>query len=63
MCVLFFFSVIKMWDLRKSYTAHHHDPVALQTYPYPGSSTRKLGLFGHSFRSRRPRGYQTPLKP
>ncbi|CAL8317873.1 unnamed protein product [Merluccius merluccius] len=38
--------VIKMWDLRKSYTAHHHDPVALQTYPYPGSSTRKLGYSG-----------------
>ncbi|CAL8315451.1 unnamed protein product [Lota lota] len=38
--------VIKMWDLRKSYTAHHHDPVPLQTYPYPGSSTRKLGYSG-----------------
>ncbi|KAJ3606219.1 hypothetical protein NHX12_025739 [Muraenolepis orangiensis] len=34
--------VIKIWDLRKNYTAHHHDPVPLQMYPYPGSSTRKL---------------------
>ncbi|KAF7666042.1 hypothetical protein LDENG_00119970 [Lucifuga dentata] len=38
--------VIKMWDLRKNYTAHHHDPVPLQTYPYPGSCTRKLGYSG-----------------
>ncbi|KAJ8355600.1 hypothetical protein SKAU_G00183940 [Synaphobranchus kaupii] len=37
---------IKMWDLRKNYTAHHQDPVALQTYPYPGSCTRKLGYSG-----------------
>lgn len=36
--------VIKMWDLRKNYTAHHHDPVPLQTYPYPGSCMRmRLG--------------------
>ncbi|KAM9840606.1 denticleless protein homolog [Aulostomus maculatus] len=39
--------VIKMWDLRKNYTAHHHDPVPLQTYPYPGSSVRmRLGYSG-----------------
>ncbi|KAM3861045.1 denticleless protein homolog [Diretmus argenteus] len=38
--------IIKMWDLRKNYTVHHHDPVPLQTYPYPGSSTRKLGYSG-----------------
>uniref|UniRef100_A0A3Q2XID5 Denticleless E3 ubiquitin protein ligase homolog (Drosophila) n=1 Tax=Hippocampus comes TaxID=109280 RepID=A0A3Q2XID5_HIPCM len=38
---------IKMWDLRKNYTAHHHEPVALQTYPYPGSSMRvRLGYSG-----------------
>lgn len=48
---LFFFSisfvsirVIKMWDLRKNYTAHRQDPVPLQTYPYPGSCMRmRLG--------------------
>ncbi|CDQ75756.1 unnamed protein product [Oncorhynchus mykiss] len=38
--------IIKMWDLRKSYTAYHHDPIPLQVYPYPGSSTRKLGYSG-----------------
>ncbi|XP_076024090.1 denticleless protein homolog [Genypterus blacodes] len=38
--------VIKMWDLRKNYTVHHHDPVPLQAYPYPGSCTRKLGYSG-----------------
>uniref|UniRef100_A0A8C9RAW1 Denticleless E3 ubiquitin protein ligase homolog (Drosophila) n=1 Tax=Scleropages formosus TaxID=113540 RepID=A0A8C9RAW1_SCLFO len=37
---------IKMWDLRKNYTAHLHDPVPLQMYLYPGSSTRKLGYSG-----------------
>ncbi|XP_012676440.2 denticleless protein homolog [Clupea harengus] len=37
---------IKMWDLRKSYTAYHHEPVPLQVYLYPGSSTRKLGFSG-----------------
>ncbi|XP_060686891.1 denticleless protein homolog isoform X3 [Hemiscyllium ocellatum] len=35
--------VIKMWDLRKSYTIHHQDPVPVQSFPYPGSSARKLG--------------------
>ncbi|XP_077567362.1 denticleless protein homolog [Stigmatopora nigra] len=39
--------VIKIWDLRKNYTAHHHDPIPLQTYPYPGSSMRmRLGYSG-----------------
>uniref|UniRef100_A0A3P9DHH2 Denticleless E3 ubiquitin protein ligase homolog (Drosophila) n=1 Tax=Maylandia zebra TaxID=106582 RepID=A0A3P9DHH2_9CICH len=39
--------VIKMWDLRKNYTAHRHDPVPLQTFPYPGSCTRtRLGYSG-----------------
>ncbi|XP_054617949.1 denticleless protein homolog [Dunckerocampus dactyliophorus] len=39
--------VVKMWDLRKNYTAHHHDPVPLQTFPYPGSSMRmRLGYSG-----------------
>ncbi|XP_036406125.1 denticleless protein homolog [Megalops cyprinoides] len=37
---------IKMWDLRKNYTAYHRDPVALQVFPYPGSSTRRLGYSG-----------------
>ncbi|XP_043551811.1 denticleless protein homolog [Chiloscyllium plagiosum] len=35
--------VIKMWDLRKNYTIHHQDPVPVQSFPYPGSSARKLG--------------------
>ncbi|XP_026174449.1 denticleless protein homolog [Mastacembelus armatus] len=39
--------VIKMWDLRKNYTAYHQDPVPLQTYPYPGSCMRmRLGYSG-----------------
>ncbi|XP_045899403.1 denticleless protein homolog [Micropterus dolomieu] len=39
--------VIKMWDLRKNYTAHRQDPVPLQTYPYPGSCMRmRLGYSG-----------------
>ncbi|KAF3702973.1 Denticleless protein -like protein [Channa argus] len=39
--------VIKMWDLRKNYTAHHQDPVPLQTYAYPGSCMRmRLGYSG-----------------
>ncbi|XP_037605806.1 denticleless protein homolog [Sebastes umbrosus] len=39
--------VIKMWDLRKNYTAHRPDPVPLQTYPYPGSCMRmRLGYSG-----------------
>ncbi|XP_026871760.2 denticleless protein homolog [Electrophorus electricus] len=37
---------IKMWDLRKSYTAYHQNPSALRTYEYPGSSSRKLGYSG-----------------
>ncbi|KAK5903382.1 hypothetical protein CgunFtcFv8_007169 [Champsocephalus gunnari] len=39
--------VIKMWDLRKNYTALRQDPVPLQTYPYPGSCMRmRLGYSG-----------------
>ncbi|XP_075893705.1 denticleless protein homolog [Nelusetta ayraudi] len=39
--------VIKMWDLRKNFTAHRHDPVPLQTFPYPGSCMRmRLGYSG-----------------
>ncbi|XP_073349210.1 denticleless protein homolog [Pagrus major] len=39
--------VIKMWDLRKNYTAHRQDPVPLQTYLYPGSCMRmRLGYSG-----------------
>lgn len=35
-----------MWDLRKNYAVHRHDPVPLQTYLYPGSSMRtRLGEF------------------
>ncbi|XP_057679234.1 denticleless protein homolog [Corythoichthys intestinalis] len=46
--------VIKMWDLRKNYTAHHHDPIAMQTYPYPGSSMRmRLGYSGLALDSTR----------
>ncbi|KAB5539964.1 hypothetical protein PHYPO_G00095410 [Pangasianodon hypophthalmus] len=37
---------IKMWDLRKSYTAYQQNPTPLQIYQYPGSSTRKLGYSG-----------------
>ncbi|XP_072364750.1 denticleless protein homolog isoform X2 [Scyliorhinus torazame] len=35
--------VIKVWDLRKNYTLHHQDPVPVQSFPYPGTSARKLG--------------------
>ncbi|XP_028997502.1 denticleless protein homolog [Betta splendens] len=46
--------VIKMWDLRKNYTAHHQDPVPLQLYQYPGSCTRmRLGYSGLVLDSRR----------
>ncbi|XP_056151020.1 denticleless protein homolog [Lampris incognitus] len=38
--------IIKVWDLRKNYTAHHHNPEPLQKYLYPGSSTRKIGYSG-----------------
>uniref|UniRef100_A0A8C8DY20 Denticleless E3 ubiquitin protein ligase homolog (Drosophila) n=1 Tax=Oryzias sinensis TaxID=183150 RepID=A0A8C8DY20_9TELE len=39
--------VIKMWDLRKNYVAHRHEPLPLQTYPYAGSCTRmRLGYSG-----------------
>ncbi|XP_022626139.1 denticleless protein homolog [Seriola dumerili] len=46
--------VIKMWDLRKNYTAHLQDPVPLQMYPYPGSSMRmRLGYSGLALDSTR----------
>ncbi|XP_063774318.1 denticleless protein homolog [Pseudophryne corroboree] len=35
--------VIKMWDLRKNYTAYRQDPMPAKSFPYPGCSTRKLG--------------------
>lgn len=45
-CLFLLTRVIKMWDLRKNYTAHRHDPVPLQTYPYPGSCMRmRLGRY------------------
>uniref|UniRef100_A0A672LT75 Denticleless protein homolog n=1 Tax=Sinocyclocheilus grahami TaxID=75366 RepID=A0A672LT75_SINGR len=43
--------IIKMWDLRKNYTAYHPNPLPLQVYPYPGSCTRKLGYSGLSLDS------------
>ncbi|XP_029966209.1 denticleless protein homolog [Salarias fasciatus] len=46
--------VIKMWDLRKNYTAHCQDPVPLQMYPYPGSCMRtRLGYSGLALDSSR----------
>ncbi|XP_051501016.1 denticleless protein homolog [Myxocyprinus asiaticus] len=42
---------IKMWDLRKNYTAYYQNPLPLQAYPYPGSCTRKLGYSGLSLDS------------
>lgn len=39
--------VVKMWDLRKNYSAHRQEPIPLQTFPYPGSSLRmRLGYSG-----------------
>ncbi|CAI9550575.1 unnamed protein product, partial [Staurois parvus] len=35
--------IIKMWDLRKNYTAYRQDPIPAKAFSYPGSSTRKLG--------------------
>ncbi|XP_054418791.1 denticleless protein homolog isoform X2 [Pteronotus mesoamericanus] len=35
--------VIKVWDLRKNYTAYRQEPIASKSFLYPGSSTRKLG--------------------
>ncbi|KAM4771451.1 denticleless protein homolog [Rhinophrynus dorsalis] len=35
--------IVKMWDLRKNYTAYRQDPVPCKLFPYPGNSTRKLG--------------------
>ncbi|XP_051955197.1 denticleless protein homolog [Xyrauchen texanus] len=42
---------IKMWDLRKNYTAYYQKSLPLQAYPYPGSCTRKLGYSGLSLDS------------
>lgn len=41
--MLIYFSVIKVWDLRKNYTAYRQDPVPFKSFFYPGTSTRKLG--------------------
>lgn len=41
--VLFYFSVIKVWDLRKHYAAYRQDAVPCKSFCYPGTSTRKLG--------------------
>ncbi|XP_075386214.1 denticleless protein homolog [Tenrec ecaudatus] len=35
--------IIKVWDLRKNYTAYRQEPIAAKSLLYPGSSTRKLG--------------------
>ncbi|XP_068964860.1 denticleless protein homolog isoform X2 [Petaurus breviceps papuanus] len=35
--------VVKVWDLRKNYTTFRQEPLACKSFPYPGSSTRKLG--------------------
>ncbi|KAM8945423.1 denticleless protein homolog [Pelodytes ibericus] len=35
--------IVKVWDLRKNYTAYRQDPVPAKLFPYPGSSMRKLG--------------------
>nr|XP_044986697.1 denticleless protein homolog isoform X2 [Jaculus jaculus] len=35
--------IIKVWDLRKNYSAYRQEPIASKSFPYPGSSTRKLG--------------------
>ncbi|XP_074165202.1 denticleless protein homolog isoform X1 [Sminthopsis crassicaudata] len=35
--------VVKVWDLRKNYTNFRQEPMACKFFPYPGSSTRKLG--------------------
>ncbi|XP_006834259.1 PREDICTED: denticleless protein homolog [Chrysochloris asiatica] len=35
--------IIKVWDLRKNYTAYRQEPIASKSFFYPGSSTRKLG--------------------
>ncbi|KAM9316851.1 denticleless protein homolog [Gastrophryne carolinensis] len=34
---------IKVWDLRKHYTACRQEPSPVKAFPYPGSSARKLG--------------------
>ncbi|KAL7987351.1 hypothetical protein Chor_006270, partial [Crotalus horridus] len=34
--------VIKIWDLRKNYTAYRQEPVPSRVFSYPGNSIRKL---------------------
>lgn len=41
--VLFYSSVIKVWDLRRNYAAFRQDPLPVRSFCYPGTSTRKLG--------------------
>lgn len=54
--------VIKMWDLRKNYTAHRQDPIPLQMYPYPGSCMRmRLGWFWTMHIFLQYSNYQNPL--
>uniref|UniRef100_S4RC75 Denticleless E3 ubiquitin protein ligase homolog (Drosophila) n=1 Tax=Petromyzon marinus TaxID=7757 RepID=S4RC75_PETMA len=36
--------VIKVWDMRKNYTSYRMGPVPAQSFPYPGSSSRKRGF-------------------
>ncbi|XP_032911513.1 denticleless protein homolog [Catharus ustulatus] len=35
--------VIKVWDLRRNYTALRQEPLPARSFGYPGTSTRKLG--------------------
>ncbi|KAL2305988.1 hypothetical protein Nmel_003887, partial [Mimus melanotis] len=35
--------VIKVWDLRRNYTALRQEPLPTRSFCYPGTSTRKLG--------------------
>uniref|UniRef100_A0A0P6JAI6 Denticleless protein homolog n=1 Tax=Heterocephalus glaber TaxID=10181 RepID=A0A0P6JAI6_HETGA len=35
--------IIKIWDLRRNYSAYRQEPIASKSFLYPGSSTRKLG--------------------
>lgn len=41
--VLFYSSVIKVWDLRRNYATFRQDPLPIRSFCYPGTSTRKLG--------------------
>ncbi|NXD28296.1 DTL protein, partial [Spelaeornis formosus] len=35
--------VIKVWDMRRNYTAFRQDPLPARSFCYPGTSTRRLG--------------------